>query len=410
MSDEAAFQEWIEQARQANILEVAQSLGAQLKRVGAAEHVGPCPTCLGTDRFSVNTKDRVFNCRGFGGGDVISMAAHILGLDAKADFVQACEAVVGEPPPRGESRAVERDPEIERERRDERRDAEIQRERQEMSEAERACQRAAALWEQGTPIEGTVAHDYLEQRGIDALHFPHADLRFIPNLAYRGFAHGADARDENGDPLPDDAVELGRFHCMVAAMRDASGRIQGIHRTYLDPSAPVKLRPPGDKTRNKAKKGTYLMGGGLIMLHPPTDLLAVGEGIETSLAWLEMARVGEFGDDFAHAGAAAAYSLGNLCGKATGTIQHPNPPRGRKNATLPNGEPDMTSQAIWIPQGVTKLILLGDGDSEPAMTRAMLRVGGERFGRLGFEVFVHFAPDGMDFNDVLRVSRKLEAA
>ena len=28
------------------------------------EFAGPCPHCGGTDRFSINTKDQVFNCRG----------------------------------------------------------------------------------------------------------------------------------------------------------------------------------------------------------------------------------------------------------------------------------------------------------------------------------------------------------
>ncbi|MBS4018746.1 MAG: hypothetical protein KGZ68_10965 [Dechloromonas sp.] len=409
MSD-AAMEDWISRARESAPLEVAQALGAKLKRAGSAEHIGPCPACGGTDRFSINTKDRVFNCRGSGGGDVITMAAHILGLDAKKDFIAVCESILQEPPPRGESRSIEPDPAIQKERKEERRDAAIERDRQDSAKLLEHIERATSLFEKGMPIEGTIVQDYLERRGINYAHFPHADLRFIPNLSYRGFANPPGARDENGDELPDEEVELGRFHCMVAAARDARGRITGVHRTYIDPSAPIKLRAPGDRTRNKAKKGTFQMGGGLIMLQPPTDLLAVGEGIETSLAWLEMARIGEFGDDFAHAGAAAAYSLGNLCGKAAGTIPHPNPPRGRRNATLPNDDPDLSSPAIWIPKGVKRLVLLGDGDSEPAWTRAMLRLGGQRFRRLGLDVFVHFAPDGSDWNDVLFASRRLEAA
>jgi len=35
-----------------------------LKRGGSNEHVGPCPRCGGRDRFGVNTRKRVFNCRG----------------------------------------------------------------------------------------------------------------------------------------------------------------------------------------------------------------------------------------------------------------------------------------------------------------------------------------------------------
>ncbi len=400
MSDDA-MEQWIADAKAARIEEIAQSV-LSLKMPKRGELQGPCPNCGGTDRFSISPAKQVFNCRGAGGGNVVDMVMHARGCD----FLAACELINGAPPPRGESRAAEPDPAIQRERKEERRDAEIAREREDSAKLLDHIERATSLFEKGGPIEGTIVQDYLERRGIDFAHFQDADLRFIPNLSYRGFANPPGARDENGDELPDEDVELGHFHCMVAAARDARGRITGVHRTYIDPSAPIKLRPPGDRTRNKAKKGTFAMGGGLIMLHPPTDLLAIGEGIETSLAWLEMARIGEFGDDFAHAGVAAAYSLGNLCGKATGTIPHPNPPRGRRNATLPNDDPDLSSPAIWIPEGVTRLVLLGDGDSEPAWTRAMLRLGGERFKRLGFDVFVHFAPDGMDFNDLLLAMRK----
>jgi hypothetical protein len=31
---------------------------------GTIERVGPCPVCGGRDRFSINTKKRVWNCRG----------------------------------------------------------------------------------------------------------------------------------------------------------------------------------------------------------------------------------------------------------------------------------------------------------------------------------------------------------
>ena len=44
------------QARATDIMAVAEGLGAQLHRVGAAEWAGPCPRCGGTDRFGVNTR------------------------------------------------------------------------------------------------------------------------------------------------------------------------------------------------------------------------------------------------------------------------------------------------------------------------------------------------------------------
>src|SRR5215831_15195665 len=61
---------------------------------GRVDRYGPCPVCGGTDRFSVNVKKQVWNCRGCGlGGDVIALVKH---LD-RADFVAAVQILVGEP-------------------------------------------------------------------------------------------------------------------------------------------------------------------------------------------------------------------------------------------------------------------------------------------------------------------------
>ena len=76
-----------------------------LKRVGV-EHVGPCPQCGGDDRFAVNPKEGVWNCRGCGvGGDVIQLVQHLDGVG----FIGACAKLTGEPPPKanGKDRAGE---------------------------------------------------------------------------------------------------------------------------------------------------------------------------------------------------------------------------------------------------------------------------------------------------------------
>src|SRR5277367_4083808 len=86
----------IERARKTDIRAVAERVGAKLKRISSTEWAGPCPACGGVDRFSVNIKKGIFNCRGANGGDTIAMAQHALGLD----FVEAV-AFLGE---RGEER------------------------------------------------------------------------------------------------------------------------------------------------------------------------------------------------------------------------------------------------------------------------------------------------------------------
>jgi hypothetical protein len=396
--------DWINEARNANILEVAQSMGAKLRKQGN-EHTGACPLgCCCVDGFQVNAKDGVFICRQSGaGGDVISLVQHLHGCE----FMAACEIINGRPAPDRGTAVKERDPAIEREKREERRDAEIERQREEAAQAQKKMDGAAAFFERGfiggrqfevMPIDDTVVIDYLERRGIQPHVFDWSDLRFVPALPYRGFA----------DPDATEETELGAFHCMIAAMRDAAGQIVAVHRTYLD--GPKKLKPPGDRSRNAAKKIFGKAGGGLIMLQPPKGgVFAIAEGIESAVSWLQSARVGDFGEEWASAALGAAYSLGNLCGGATGTIPHPRPPRGRENAVIANGEPDMASKAVWIPQGVRKVILLGDADSDPCATTALLKTGAERLTRLGFEAFIHMAPKGEDWNSALAARGKAAA-
>lgn len=395
--NDPAFEAWIESAKAVRIEDVASTV-LNLKVPARGELQTACPNCGGTDRFAVSAAKGVWNCRGAKGGhDAIGMVMHA----RDCDFIAACELITGEAPPKRESTFRPRDPQADRERREERKEQDRARAAQEAAERQRQLSRAEALFGQAQPIEGTLAERYCTRRGIYLGAFSTADLGFIPALAYRGFA----------DAEADADTHLGDFPCIVAAARDASGVICGVHRTYLN-SEGGKLRPPGDANRNFAKKGTFRMGGASIMLQPPADgVFAIGEGIETCLSWLALAQRGEFGDEYVAAGAAAAYSLGNLCGSATGSKPHPNPPRGRKNATIFNGEPDMASQAIWIPEGVRRVVILGDGDSDPSETRARLQTGAERFRRLGFEVLVHMAgPGPIDWNDALLSTLEQKAA
>jgi phage/plasmid primase-like uncharacterized protein len=90
---------WIEEGRSAEILGVAVSLGCHLKKASADEHVGPCLSCGGRDRFSVNPRKRCYNCRGSGdkktGGDGNALVEHITGCS----FLEAIEHITGRPRP-----------------------------------------------------------------------------------------------------------------------------------------------------------------------------------------------------------------------------------------------------------------------------------------------------------------------
>jgi phage/plasmid primase-like uncharacterized protein len=71
-------------------LEIARR-GAKLLGRGF-ERCGPCPVCGGRDRFSINLKKQVWNCRGCSkGGDVLDLVQH---LDS-ADFKTAVQTLAG---------------------------------------------------------------------------------------------------------------------------------------------------------------------------------------------------------------------------------------------------------------------------------------------------------------------------
>lgn len=232
----------------------------------------------------------------------------------------------------------------------------------------------------GKPIGGTHVEAYLKARGLRAGKFWTFDLRFVADLTYRGFT----------TPEAEESVELGTFPAMVAAIRNPTGEIIGLHRTYLDLTEPRKLTPPGDPRRNKAKKVLGEQRGGYIRLSPDAPRLATGEGIETSRAWFAMGHGGE--EEIA---IGAAVSLGNLSGGAMGSTEHPADPTKR----IPNGIPDMDRPGMLLPACVKQLIMLGDGDSDPAMTKARLLVAGRRYRAMGLGVGISMAPDGIDFAD-----------
>lgn len=379
MSHDPDIEAWIDEARSSDILEIATRIGARLKRVGS-EWSGPCPRCNGTDRFSVNAVEQVFNCRGAVGGDVIKMVEHAGNPSGDTPFFEAVEIIVGRPAPRRESQAKPADPELARERREERRDQDIARAEVEQKKRETSADRAAHIFNNAAPFPRSPADAYLRRRLIVLPPDMTGDLRFAAGLEYRGFPD-EDATEE---------VSLGSFPCMVSAIRDAAGAIIGIHRTYLDPAEPAKLRPPGDRKRNKAKKVFGSVMGGAIRLGPIRRVMAIGEGIETTGAWYQL---GVGPDDL---GIMSAVTLGNLCGGATGTVQHPT-----ARGTILNGIPDPDKPGIVIPHGVEELILLGDGDSDRVSTHAKMLTAARRHRAAGLTVSIHMAPDRSDFADVL---------
>jgi hypothetical protein len=93
-----AFNSWADRARAVPIEREIERRGIKLRGNGKAERCGPCPKCGGDDRFSINTTEQVFNCRGCGvGGDVIKLVEHLDGVD----FAHACQSLTCERRPNG---------------------------------------------------------------------------------------------------------------------------------------------------------------------------------------------------------------------------------------------------------------------------------------------------------------------
>lgn len=123
---------------------------------------------------------------------------------------------------------------------------------------------ARRIWLEALPLAGTLAEVYLSARGLKA---PYStDLRFHPSLEYRRYQTG----------------EVTDHPALLAAVRDVSGALRGIQRTWLAPEG-GKARL-GDPRRSLGR----LHGNGVWLRHNdrdyPTGTLLVGEGVETALS------------------------------------------------------------------------------------------------------------------------------
>lgn len=376
-----------------DLASLAQDLGAKLRHSGG-RYVGSCPVCGGgarSNRFEVKGSGWVCAvCAD--GGDAIRLVRQVLGLD----FAGAIERLGG---PRVLSR--EESEQLARQRRE--------REMKEKAEADgyrrreiAACKR---IWESGrSPAE--LIGSYWLGRGL--LLPSTALLREADSVAY---FHGK-VTNEQGRSEP---RVIARTPAQLALMLDNDGRATGLHITHLatgglskativDPDTGEVL--PAKKMRG-SKKGCHIR-----VRQPPREALLqaaragrrirllMGEGIET---------VGSVATDLQRKGRLdpldifwAAGDLGNLGGPHLETVAHPTlkGPSGRPQR-VPGPDPDPAGPAIAIPDFVTDVVLLGDGDSEPFLTQQTLERARRRYGRPGRRVAIAMAPEGRDFNDLI---------
>jgi hypothetical protein len=255
----------VARAREADLLEVAHSHGAQLKK-SSGEWIGPCPTCGGSNRFSINPVKNVWHCRVCGrGGDVIDLEMHLTG----ASFVDAVLALTGggtsgrrEPTPKGVAAREAR---------------ENQRLQEAAAKAARNNGRAAEIVAGLRPVAGTPGEGYLRDvRKIDVSHW--AIRRTLMDVETLGWSERTYVKElDPQKPLhPYHGQRLG---AIIAIFTDpvTGERTGGITRTYLHDG-------------QKVGKAMSLGGArrlGIIRLSPDDEVLTglhIAEGLETALS------------------------------------------------------------------------------------------------------------------------------
>jgi putative DNA primase/helicase len=250
--------DWIAKARGIPLERELERRGIKLH--GRIERSGPCPRCGGRDRFSINVKKQVWNCRGCDiGGGVISLVQHI----DQTDFTTAVQSLTGgrspSPSPSAPSPSTPAPS-----RSSAGKDYESEQHR-----------KAAWLWQQRKPLAGSPAERYLrEVRGIDC--------RLPATLAYLA------------------ATKLGHHPAVIAAygmpdepepgMLTEPRDVDAVHLILLKSDGAAKA----DVRLNKVTIGSP--AGLPIILAPPNDLLGlvIAEGIEDALSLHQTTGLGAF--------------------------------------------------------------------------------------------------------------------
>jgi hypothetical protein len=187
---------------------------------------------------------------------------------------------------------------------------------------------ALSIWQACVPAAGTLVETYLGSRGLVLPATP--TLRFHPNLKHPSGEH---------------------WPAMVALVCDYDGAPLAIHRTFLARNGVGKASVDPQK---------MMLGqcrGGSVRLAEPSDILMIGEGIETCLAAMQATGLPAW----------AALSTSGLT-------------------------------SLELPDTIRDIILLADGDDAG---EAAAQTCAKRWINQGRRVRIARPPKDLDFNDLL---------
>jgi len=223
--------------------EILTALGVQQEFL--VNRHGPCPVCGGRDRFRFDNKgdQGTFFCTGCGAGDgfKLLMLFRSIGFREAVELVASVLGGVSVDRTSGTRKNVS----------------------QQQKTDWQAYHNILSLWQRGLLISPSdAAGKYLlETRGINIAEFP-AALRFVPDLEF----------GKSGEQYPS----------MLAGFTNSGGELVQVERFILTETG-QRAFPKHKFWMPGWREGA--MKGGSIKLFEPTDVLAVGEGVETCLAF-----------------------------------------------------------------------------------------------------------------------------
>ncbi len=356
--------------------EVVFRLGIARLVPAGTEMIGPCPLCGGKDRFGINLRSNLFQCRkcDIAGGDQIALVMQVQNMS----FPEALTWLCGDAP-------ATIDPEEMQRRREKAAAADAKQAEGQARYRRYAINDAKRIWQRASARECNIVRAYLAARGISAAMLPDLPraLRLLPDHPYVKKVDGQ-------------LVTCHRGPCMVAAVQASDGMLEAVHQTWISATPPHgKAEISQDGTSMPAKLVRGSKKGGAIRLHTPRGVgtLIMGEGIETTLTAMVAA-------PFPDAAYWAGVDLGNMAGRMQ-----------KIAGTRHSGLPDMADDAAFVPPPwVRRLIFIQDGDSAAASTRAKLECGLRRAMACvpGLKGQIVHAGDGVDLNDVLNATKETD--